>query len=456
MTGGAWRRLVWREALAAGAALLLVLLGLVFGRSPAAVDWQRVRAVALESDDWGLCGFVPDSSALPLLDREALDPGRFPPVYWHSTLEDSAAVAALSAVLAGHSGRDGLPAVLQPNYILASLAYAAGETAGWQVHELPDLMPAYARPGLWQAVRAAQSAGVWQPELHGRWHYDPGRRKAAVGSGAAAVRDAAGAQILPFPGSEAAWELGPWRGLDTVAAELDRNLTVFADLFGSRPRSIMAPDYVWDDRHERLWRDRGITIIQGHREQRRDAWRGHAGRAAKLLSRTWRRWVHHDRVYLERNGIFEPAQHDDPAAVTHEAIAAVAAAWRRGEPAILEVHRINFVHLDAALAAAGRQELDRLLAAVAAGGPLFVADREVAALQRWGTSWAVRGEMIVVRNLTRSRRLVVVPPEAVVEAARRAGRPVAAGAQPLVLALGPGETRQVRPAAAGGPGVRLR
>ena len=79
-------------------------------------------------------------------DREDLAPGEFPEVYWHSTLEDSAAVADLCAVLAAHPGRDGQPAVMQANYILASLDYAidAPESLDrWSAHEFPDTPRGY-------------------------------------------------------------------------------------------------------------------------------------------------------------------------------------------------------------------------------------------------------------------------------------------------------------------------
>src|SRR6056300_658039 len=108
----------WRSLLTTGVLLLGLAVGMVWGRSPAAVDWAGVRALCIESDDWGLCGFLPDTGAVSGLNREHLAPGEFPEVYWHSTLEDSTVVAELCAVLAGHRGRDGLPAVMQANYIL--------------------------------------------------------------------------------------------------------------------------------------------------------------------------------------------------------------------------------------------------------------------------------------------------------------------------------------------------
>jgi len=417
-------------------------VGLLWGRNPAAVEWRRARPICIESDDWGLCGFMPDTSALGGLDRLALAPGPFPEVYWHSTLEDSATVADLRALLAAHLGRDGLPAGLQPNYILASLAYEPDRLdslAPWVVRELPDTPPAYARPGLWAAVRDAQRAGVWYPELHGRWHYDPQLRRERI-EAAPAVQAAAALQILPFPESERAWELGAWRDLAVVEAELDRNLAVFQDLFGYAPSSVIAPDYVWNDRHERLWCERDVRVIQGQRQQRQSAWRGFSGRLRKIWHRTWTRWSRQDRVYLDRNCLFEPVQQMVPLAVGREAVRGVEAAWRRQEPAVVEAHRINFAHLDPAVYQLGRAELEALLRELAARDPLFVVDRELADLQRRGTSWIVRGERLVVRNLTRSRRLVLVPAAAgSMSPAAPAGRPLAP--RGTVLLLEPGETR---------------
>ncbi len=442
---GGRRRLILTGV--ASVALAALAAGLIWGRPPAGTDWQRARAVCIESDDWGLCGFVPDSAAVRILDREALVPGSLPEVYWLSTLEDSAEVARLHAVLARHRGRDGLPAVMQPNYIMASLAYQPGQrdSARWVTRELPALPARYKRPGLWTAVSRAQLAGVWHPELHGRWHYDPRmRREQTTGP---VVRRAAAAQILPFPGSERSWELGPWRAPDRLAAELDASLAAFRHLFGRRPDAVMGPDYVWNDSHENLWLSRGLRVIQGQRQQRKPHWRGWRGRLEKVVHRAWTRWARRDRVYLDRNCIFEPVQSPDPAAVTTQAARAVAAAWERGEAAVVEAHRVNFAHLDHEVPRRGRLELDRLLAGIAGARPLFLVDQELAQLHRRGTSVSVRGPRIVVRNLTRSRRLVVVPAEIVATAARRedpdAERPRASGA----VALAPGETRVLRPAA---------
>ncbi len=51
----------------------LLLFGAVLGTSEsrAVVAWRELRAVALESDDWGLAGFVPRADSWQGLDRAA-------------------------------------------------------------------------------------------------------------------------------------------------------------------------------------------------------------------------------------------------------------------------------------------------------------------------------------------------------------------------------------------------
>jgi len=434
----------WTSIASTGLLLGGLAVGLVWGHPRSAVDWQRGRAVVLASDDWGLCGFLPDSAAIAHLDREALAPGQIPDAYWHTTLEDSAMVAALGAVLQRHRGRDGLTAVLQPNYIMASLAYVpatADSLPRWIEQALPAVPPGYERPGLWRAVQDLQRAGLWHPELHGRWHYDPRLRQARTAA-APPVQAAAARQILAFPDCDTAWELGSWRDLALIEDELRYNLEQFGALFGGLPRSVIAPDYYWNDAHEQLWIAHGLRVIQGQRQQRQSAWRGWRGRVSKVGHRVWTRWWRSDRVYIDRNCLFEPVLPLPEPAHAARAYREVTGAWARHEPAVVQAHRINFVHLDAAVRRLGLLELERLLSHVTAERPVFLVDGELAALSRRGTSWVVRGDALVVRNLTRARRLVVVPEQALRTLASQ--RDTAAQGIPqrsLLLTLAPGESR---------------
>ena len=402
------------------------------------VDWQSLRAVVIESDDWGLAGFVPDADAWKGLDRDQLDTGSFPDVYWLSTLEDSSMVTELNSVLSGHLGRDGHPAVLQPNYVMSSLAH---DGEGWVRYDLPVLPPLYQRPGLWKAVENGVAGGTWYPEFHATWHYDPDLRKRdAVGSDNA--RNVTDRGILLFPGSERAKELGLWRSDQDLEWELDHSLTVFRNLFGRDVASVMAPDYHWDDRIETMWESRDLKVIQGKREQRNPALgTGKSARLRKYVLRQWARLRHPGRTYLERNCRLEPVQSPDPDEVVKACVNDTRRAWAAGQPAIVESHRVNFAHTDAVLAALGRDALDRYLEEISDNpdeGPVFLTDHELAQLHVRGTSWCVRGGLVVVRNATRGRKVVSVPAEAFGQIAGTGGLHADRHSQRGILVIIPG------------------
>ena len=197
-----------------------------------------------------------------------------------------------------------------------------------------------------------------------------------------------------------------------LAAELDASLARFSEVFGRPAVSIIAPDYTWNGAAEELWESRGLTVIQAKREQRHPGLPGgSAGRVLKYLGRRLDAVLHPGRMYLERNCRFEPVQEADPENARRRCAAEVNAAWERGEPAIIETHRVNFAHSDPTVPAAGRRALAGLLAEVAARGPVFLTDDEVAQIARNGVSRTLRRAMIVVRNASGSRRIVTVPTE---------------------------------------------
>ena len=80
---------------------------------------------------------------------------------------------------------------------------------------------------------------------------------------------------------------------------------------------------------------------------------------------------------------------------------------------VLEAHRINFSHLDSTVHELGRRELARLLDELGQDGPVYLVDGELAGLQRHGTSWALRGERIVVRCRKRISQKLISQTEAV-------------------------------------------
>jgi len=354
------------------------------------LDWRRLRAVVLQSDDWGLCAWAPDEQALRVLaDMPAFrsPAGRR---YAGSTLERAADVDALSTMFAELRGADGFPVCLQANTIMASPDYARLHAPLFDVEELPlvfqpETPSRWRREGLWQAVRRARDAGTWWPELHGLHHLPETAWLRALRRGEADARRAHECQSPVCRAVEASSEYDPSEPADRRTRHLERAVERFTALFGRAPASLCPPDYRWDDLLEADAERLGITIVQGKGEQ--------FGRPLPKLWRlflTWR-WPNAPgaRFFMPVRIAFEPGA--DPAGVARHVATvrrAVRDAWRRGQPAVLSTHRCNYVHLDAARAASGRTALRELLVGLCEDGASFLVDTEVRDLQTRG--WSVR------------------------------------------------------------------
>ncbi len=401
-----------RWSIGLGVLILFLLVSFITREDSGVVDWRKLRAVALESDDWGLAGFVPSKDVWLGHHREDLDPGPFPEVYWESTLEDSMMVSGLCNIMAAFLGADGLPAVFQPNYVMSSLSYENGGSGWfWQRYDLPEFPPTYERKGMWKAVQKGIETGVWYPEFHATWHYDPAMRL-ELSMETDFSRKMAQAGVTLFPGSETARELGPWRSTADLSAELRQAQNIFLKTFERPMGSVIAPDYTWDDRVEKIWEKLGILVIQAKREQRDPTLMGgNKGRVQKLLKRKWAKLAHPQRIYLERNCRLEPVQAPSPAAIVQSCVDDTHKAWGRGQPAIVETHRVNFSHDDAEVVELGQNSLQSYLETICSDPeklPIFMVDAEIAQLKTRGVSWIFRGKRLILRNATHSRRLVVV------------------------------------------------
>jgi len=219
--------------------------------------------------------------------------------------------------------------------------------------------------------------------------------------------------ITLFPDSEKARELGPWRERDDLAAELSASRAIFHEVFSRWPASIIAPDYTWNGAMEDIWASQDIRILQAKREQRNPEWGyGLTGRLRKLFQRKFDQLRHPDRKYLERNCRLEPVQAPDPQVVVQRCVADTYLAWQKGQPAIVETHRVNLAHLEDSVVQTGQEALSDYLAQISQDDhlPIFLTDIEIARLGTRGVSWVRRGHILVLRNASHTSRILTLDP----------------------------------------------
>jgi hypothetical protein len=365
------------------------------------VDWGRLRAVVFQSDDWGLCAWVPDEQAYrALADSPAwrTPSGRS---YGRSTLESADDVAQLTEALLEFRGADGFPPVWQANTVMAAPDYEQLVPPLFPVEELPLVrLPGtpsrWRRPGLWEQVRSAQEAGVWWPELHGLHHLPATAWLTALRRGATDARRAHEHQSPVCETVVASSEYDPSEPKEQRVRSLEMAVQHFQTLFGRRPNSLCPPDYRWDDLLEQEAERHGIGILQGKAEQ--------VGRFP-TVRRLWRQ-IHWPEApgrhfNMPPRIAFEPrgGKHLDgtlgPAAVHRR----VRAAWSRSQPAVISTHRASYAHLDPDWSEAGRGALRDLLRRLMADAALFLTDAEVRSLtERGWSARAIGARGVLVRS----------------------------------------------------------
>ncbi|HEY6865657.1 MAG TPA: hypothetical protein VI792_00265 [Candidatus Eisenbacteria bacterium] len=355
--------------------------------------WRRLRAVVLESDDWGLCAWSPDEEAHRLLADTPAFRSRAGLAYGRSTLESAGDVRRLAETLLEFRGDDGLPPVWQANTVVAAPDYARLVSPHYHavvlpVVPLPGTPPRWRREGMWEEVLRVCREGLWWPELHGLHHVPERAWLAALRRGDADARRAFALETPVCAAVEQSGEFGPAEPDEVRWEALRRAIAIFIALFGRGPTSFCPPDYRWDDRLEDEAERLGLTLWQGRSERARRSW----VTARRLLRRwTWRagRGV---RYYMPPRIVFEPRGGHGPAGSLARAVATahrrVREAWSQGRPAVVSTHRLNYAHLDAAWSERGRAALRDLLGRLAADGAVFLVDLEVRQLHERG--WSMR------------------------------------------------------------------
>lgn len=350
------------------------------------VDWARLRAVVIQSDDWGFCAWVPDEEAHRALAKSSSFRSPAGRIYGRSTLESAADVAEIAQTLLEFRGGDGLLPVWQANTVMAAPDFERMVSGGFDadpmpIVALPETPSRWNRPGLWDEVRRAEAAGLWWAELHGLHHVPETAWLAALRRGNADARRAIEQQVLVCEAVEASGEYDPTESAATRARNLELAVERFRTLFGRAPGSLCPPDYRWDDSLEEQAERLGVTIIQGREERV-----GPLLRLRRLL--TGPAWpnARGRRFYMPRRIAFEPRGEVRGRLGADNAHRRARIAWAAGRPAVVSTHRVNYAHLDPAWSEAGREALRDLLRRLTADGAMFLTDFEARSLAERETS----------------------------------------------------------------------
>jgi hypothetical protein len=122
-----------------------------------------------------------------------------------------------------------------------------------------------------------------------------------------------------------------------IQKSISEGLMLFQDVFGFNSKTSIAPCYVWNDQIEGVFNKHGIVGIQGSYVQQKNNFGIH--------KRNWRSMGTTNSLgqrYFIRNCLFEPSLNKNLNWV-EKAIESIEIAFKWNKPAIIGMHRINFV-----------------------------------------------------------------------------------------------------------------
>lgn len=305
------------------------------------------RFLVLESDDWGSVR-MPDRTSYKALLKGGLRVDACPYLRY-DTLATEEDLEALFEVLASFRDHRHQHPVLTANCVLANPDFEAIRANGFQHYHFESMTKTLAaypgREGAFALWNQGRREGLFQPQFHGREHLNVARWMRALQGGLPVVRQAFDLRLFgisrtvckELPNSLLeAWAVDRPEDEAVVNQSITEGLQMFHQVFGEPAQSMIAPNYCWSPRHEELAAAAGVRFIQGQRRQLPAI----AGEPALTHHQGQRNAL--GQVYLVRNAYFEPSLYPHSDAVA-TCLARISAAFAWNRPAVVGVHRLNFI-----------------------------------------------------------------------------------------------------------------
>lgn len=326
----------------------------------------KEKLVLIESDDWGAIR-TPSIDAVHAFQKKGLDIGKS--IYRVDALESQDDLELLFEMLSQHQDRQGSPAKLTANAIMANPDFAkikASDFTEFHYEKFTDTFQKYPNHAnnlnLWNQGKAQ---GVFQPQFHGREHLNYKRwlRVLQQKNEAALFCFDWGAT---YSGKDdySFMEAYDWDTPDDISEQKEviaDGLKIFKETFGEASKSFIAPCYNWDPLIEPVLKENGIEWIQGISTQLMPT--GTFDQYTRLKHTFGETNVLGQR-YNIRNCVFEPSMNPNRDWV-NSCLAQVSSAFHWNKPAVVGSHRINYIgYIDEKNRDKGLKDLNLLLKSI--------------------------------------------------------------------------------------------
>ena len=314
--------------------------------------WRTSRKiVVIESDDWGSIR-MPSAEAYRELEEKKIIVGS-DPFNRFDNLESEDDLAELFDLLISLKDSQGNHPVITANFNVANPDFDKIRQSGFREYHYELFTETYARypmhAGSFGLIRQGMFEGLLLPQFHGREHVHVNQWMRLLSSGVKDYRTAFdygtyGLNSIQSGMADnnvmASFDVLHDEDRPVVLDSIRTGLDLFEKIFGYRSVSFIAPCYVWDDNVEEACSRGGVKYIQTLYMQYL-AGTTRNGKYMKKYNIIGRQNRFGQR-YLGRNCYFEPST-SQKYDWLNGCLSKMEAAFRWGKPAVISMHRLNFI-----------------------------------------------------------------------------------------------------------------
>ena len=314
--------------------------------------WRTNRKIiVIESDDWGSIR-MPSKEVFNNLIKDGIPLNNCP----YNTFDSLASEKDLNDlfnVLINYKDLNGNHPIITANTVVANPDFEKIKNSNFQEYfyepftKTIEKYPAHTKA--FEIWKEGMSAGVFHPQFHGREHVNINlwlkllREKHPVflkafdhgfwGIGPSIVK------LKERINIQATFDAQDFSEIEQHKIQINEGLNLFKEIFGYESKSFIANNFIWHSELNKTLKENGVKTIQGMKYQLLPLM--HVRKRVKVSHYIGEK-NNLNQLYLIRNCVFEPTfslNSDNVNNCLHQM--SIAFSW--GKPAIISVHRINFI-----------------------------------------------------------------------------------------------------------------
>lgn len=306
--------------------------------------WKTNRKIiVIESDDWGSIR-MPDREVYEkmILLGLRVDLSTYNK---YDTLASKEDFEHLYAILKKHKDKNNNHPVITANTLVANPDFDKIRNSNFENYyyeSFLETLKKYPDRGF-ESWQEGMKEKIFFPQLHGREHLNVSKWMNYLQKPSKEIHFAFEHGLYGI-GSKISIEHNPsfvqaFESKEYLEAHSKENIIndgvqLFQEIFGFSTSSFIAPNYIWDNELEEILSRNQIKYIQGTFIQRTPE---NSNRYHFLGEKN-----EFNQLYLVRNVIFEPASNENFDWV-NKALKEINQSFKYGKPAIISMHRVNFI-----------------------------------------------------------------------------------------------------------------